>query len=333
MRGSPGTRAAARALHFRDPAHILEAFIPMQMKKLLPWAALVLGLAGGVVRTLDLVYGYDPVTLLPTDTPFRTMLIVLLLLSAAAFLLMSRSYRSKSDTQTAFESYFAPISTLSKTVSVLCAAVFALGGAGGFLLTILEMRTPHDPSPAELAGLYNPLLEQAAVIPLWILCILTAVMLFQTASACSHGFIAAEQTSLTTIPVFWAMYDLILTFQRNSGMPILSRYALQILSAALLALAFYYFSAFLFKIPRPSLFAFSSALAIVLALTSAGGILGAWLLTGTGSLTDLIRQACTLAAAVWLLAQLLHMPASQEPAYTAPGSDDPAPDGSDTAGV
>lgn len=301
----------------------------MQMKKLLPWAALVLGIIGGVVRTLDLVYGYDPTTLLPIDTPFQTLLIVLLLLSAAVLLLMSRSYRNKSDIQTAFESYFAPISTLSKTVSVLCAAVFALGGAGGFLLTILEMRTPHDPSAAELAGLYHPMLEQAATIPLWILCILTAVMLFQTASACSHGFIAAEQTSLTTIPVFWAMYDLILTFQRNSGMPILGLYALQILSAAFLALAFYCFSAFLFKIPRPSLFALSSALAVVLALTSAGGILGAWVLTGSGSLTNLLRQACTLAAAVWLLAQLLHMPVSKEPAYVAPAPDDAAPDGSD----
>lgn len=287
----------------------------MQMKKILPWLAVALGCVCGVLRGLDLALGYDAATGLPTGAPFETVLYAALALSLAAVVWCSRGYARRGRKEDAFETYFTPIGDLSKTVFVLCAAVFALAGLAGLFLTVTGAGAPaQDALLVESAQ--SPLFDLATGIPLWTLALLAAVTFVKLAGCCARGFISAEQAALTLIPVFWAMFVVIRIFKDNSGTPGLGHYVFELLAAALLTLAFYYFSGFFFAQPRPMRFAAVSAAAVVLSLTSAAGVLVA-LLLGTACQTEgLLRQACFAAAAAWFTAQLVQMAGAEE---TAPG--------------
>lgn len=290
----------------------------MQLKKMLPWTTLVLGLLCGLLRGLDLARGYDQVTGLPTGALWEPVLIVCLAAACVVLFLLARSYPGSSPKEKAFETYFTGAGDLYKTVSVLCAAVLALSGAAGLYFTLTGANTPKQSEVAVLAGTVNPLFDLIAQIPLWILAIVTAVVFIRMAGVAARGFISEEQAGLTIVPVFWSAFDLILTFKDNSGTPMLGHYVFELLAAGLLTLSFYYYAGFLFAKPHPARFAFCASMASCLALTSAVGV-GVAVLLGVDYLPGaLLRQACFVAAAAWLLSQLVLMAKGRAPSDAAP---------------
>lgn len=267
----------------------------MKSIRYIPIAAAVLGILGAVLRGMNLSSGYEPSTNLPIpgNKP-QIALVVLSIVVFLAMLLWSTLLRTRRGTS--FEDAFGCTSPLYKMIAVLSALIMGFSGLGGlYLLANGEL----------LSG--KTLFSNLPLIPLWVLALLTTFSFITVASGQSRGHISEGHAIFTIVPMFWACFDLIITFKDNGASPFVSLYAFELFAAIALVYSFYAMSAFLYSTSNPARFVCMSTLAVFFCFTCVGGYLVCALLGGsTITLTPeaMLRYACFGGSSVYLLSNL-----------------------------
>lgn len=273
----------------------------MNAKRLIPPVAGAAGVLGAVLRGLNLHTGYEPDTCLPIPGNMpQILLIILSVIVTAGMFFWSRGFASKRGSS--FETTFGCRSTGYKMLAVIAALIMGAAGAFG-LVTLLTGGIQIDPAAEGMQ-----MLDFIPLIPLWILAILTMVSFIVTASAQSRGSINESGAIFTIIPMFWACFDLIITFKDNGASPFVSLYAFELFAAIALVFAFYAIAGFLYSTSNPARFIFTASVGVFFSITCVGGYFICWLLGGSPvelSLESKLRYACFAAAAVYLLANLV----------------------------
>lgn len=269
----------------------------MKLKSYIPALAALAGVVGAVLRGLNLHTGYEEGTCLPIpgNAP-QTALIALSIVAVIAFLALSRLFRKQAGAP--FERAFGCGSALYKTVAVCAGLVMCAAGVYGLYLLITNRGGAQD---GTLAGLLP-------LIPLWVLAILTMVSFVVLASAQAHGSITEGRAVFSVIPMFWACFDLIITFKDNGASPFVSLYAFELFAAIALVFAFYAVAGFFYARSNPARFVFAASLGVFFSWTCVGGYLVCGLLGGTPVVLTteaVLRYACFGAASVYLLANLV----------------------------
>lgn len=267
----------------------------MKSIRILPAAVALFGIVGAILRGRNLYTGYEPVTNLPIagNMP-QTALILLSVVFFFAMLLWSTVLRSQKGT--AFEDAFGCEHTIYKMTAVLAALIMGVCGAGGLYLLFAGGSYPTVGLTANLP-----------LIPLWILAIVTAYSFVTVASSQAHGYISENRAAFTVVPMFWACFDLIITFKDNGASPFVSLYAFELFAAVFLVYAFYCMAAFLYSTGNPVRFVCTASLAVFFCMICIGGYLVCAALGGSTVVLDtegMLRYGCFGGSALYLLANL-----------------------------
>lgn len=265
----------------------------MKKSLLAPVLVAVFAVLGAALRGLNLMYGYEAGTKLPVRGDMaETALIAVCVLAAAALAVLALSFRAQRGIQ--FEDAFGTDNTFFKMISVIAGLIMLAAGAFGLYLAVSE-------------NTGAPLFAKLSLFPLWLLAMLTGACLIGIATALSRRQMSQSTASLTIIPMFWACFDLIITFKDNGSSPFIGLYAFELLAAIALTYAFYALAGFLYSTASPSRFIFSAGAAVILCLTCVGGTLIS-MASGVSPIVPtmdaLLRYACFLASGVWLFAML-----------------------------
>lgn len=268
------------------------------MKKnfLLPLVSLAAGAAAAVLRGLQLSTGYEPVTGLPiAGNLYWFALIGLCAVFLIAAFYLSRSYLPYEGRS--FEHMFHCKARSYKLIGVLACAVLLLSGATGFLTTLFSMDT-------------NIILQSIPMLALWMLAAVSGAALIGLMMAQSRIHINESSALCTIIPMFWACFDLIITFRDNGASPVLSMYAFDLLAAMSMMYAFYTMASFLYSTGHAARFSFFSSISCFLTIMTVGGYLVAGRMPAdfTGNpVNTLLRYACFTACTVFLTSNLFVM--------------------------
>lgn len=266
----------------------------MRSYRYIPIFAALAGICGAVLRGANLRTGYELGTRLPIagNLP-QTLLIILSILVFAALLLWTQPLKSRTGTLF-LDAFGCKDCTPYKALAALTAFVMGIAGIAGIYTLVTQ---PTEGLAASLP-----------MIPLWILAVLSMFSFIITASTQTHGVTTENRAIFAIIPMFWACFDLIITFRDNSASPFVSLYAFELLAAIFLMFAFYSFAGFLFSNGNPMRFALTSGAAVYLCFTCVGGYLISSIMGGspaTLTFEAMLRYLCFGASAVFLLANLL----------------------------
>lgn len=146
------------------------------------------------------------------------------------------------------------------------------------------------------------------MIPLWILSILTGGCFIGIAAALRRKTITESTAALTIVPMFWACFDLIITFKDNGASPFVGLYGFELLAAILLTYAFYSLAGFLYSTgqARPALsFPPACRHPVRFLCGRRGNFAGVGAAAISFSAETLLRYACFFASGVWLFAMLV----------------------------
>ncbi|WP_143436136.1 hypothetical protein [Intestinibacillus massiliensis] len=273
----------------------------MHAKRMIPLAAAAAGVLGAVLRGLNLHTGYEEGTCLPIPGNLpQILLIALSVVVAIGMLAWSRAFAPQRGVS--FERTFGCRTTGYKMLAAVTGLAMGVAGAAG-LFTLV---TGGIQSGFSSEG--KQLLDFIPLVPLWLLAILTMVSFIMTASAQSRGSINEGGAFFTIIPMFWACFDLIITFKDNGASPFVSLYAFELFAAIALVFAFYAIAGFLYSTSNPARFVFTAAVGVFFSFTCVGGYLVCWLLGGSPvelGAEAMLRYVCFAAASVYLLANLV----------------------------
>lgn len=273
----------------------------MNTKRFIPFAAIAAGVVGAVLRGLNLHAGYEASSLLPIpgNRP-QQFLIALSIVAVLGMFIWSRAFRAARGAS--FEDAFLCPHTGYKMLAVLCGGVIGVSGIVGLVSIVMDGLPSSDALPVG-----QRLIDLLPLVPLWILAVLTMVSFIVTASAQSKTM-TERRAIFTIIPMFWACFDLIITFKDNSASPFVSLYVFELFAAIALVFAFYTMAGFLYSTSNPARFVFTSAISIFFCFTCVGGYLVCWLLGGGPvvlSSETKLRYLCFAAASIYLLANLI----------------------------
>ena len=278
----------------------------MKLKASIPVLVGVAALAGAALRGWNLMNGYEAGTHLPVrGDPAETGLIALSAVMAAVLLAAAFGYRKNRGIP--FETAFAGSGTPFQALSAAAGLMMMAAGAAGLYVTVSGGPAPAG-GPETLIFTQTSPLANLPMIPLWILAILTGGCFIGIAAALRRKNITESTAALTIVPMFWACFDLIITFKDNGASPFVGLYGFELLAAILLTYAFYSLAGFLYSTASPARFVFSAGLAAILCVSCVGGA-GISLASGAAAISfsaeTLLRYACFLASGVWLFAMLV----------------------------
>ena len=227
--------------------------------------AFALGVPAAVLRGMEIMHAYDARTGMPLGASWMrfgvwglaVLVLVLAVLSSAP----------AQNCAVPYETLFSHQTTLSKTGAVAAAGVMLIGGVAGLAYTLLSGAMYRYDA---LTGTYQ--LDLTTAIPLlglWVL-VLCTVASFIVLLRVRHKEVTSKGAIFAVIPLYWAAFDLIVTFKETSISPFVSRYLIDLVSAILLMVAFYLHAAMLYGKPRVRLHLIAAALGIFFAVTGAG---------------------------------------------------------------
>lgn len=257
--------------------------------------AAAFGVPAAILRAVEIVYGYETSTGLPVQLfPARIAIWVIALIVCGLAFALSSPF--KGDTRS-YEEMFGKPSILRKTTAVIAGFMMILGGLCGFYCTMSQ----------EL--MYNPItgaFEIATALPLlglWTLALLSGGGFIVLVRARGQQ-IDKNSAIFTLFPLYWAAFDLIVTYKEASISPFVSRYALDLAVAGCLMIAFYLHAGILYGKPHLRASAIFSALAIFFSVTSLGEAVASLynpMLYTAASADGICRILCFGAAALWLV--------------------------------
>lgn len=273
---------------------------------------LIAGVIGAVLRGLSITKGLEWNTGLPVCGDLSSLLLkVLCVVVVVLAVVLSRRCYAKQGQQ-----YEAILGTLPSGARWIC-MVFGVGvvavGVGALVCTnriVLEQTSEYQPFgiPALIATLVQ-----------WALCIVSGLMLIGFAKRQDGREATKAQGLRAAVPMLWACLMLIMAYHENSGNPVMTDYAYELLLAIAILASFYAIACLFFAEPSARRVALFCGLAVFLTMTAVGGLLLAAImdttmlsLTLTAPTADLLRMAAYLMAGVYLLVQLTVIPAKTE---------------------
>lgn len=265
----------------------------MKSYKALPALTIGLCVPGVAVRALHLLNGFEIGTGLPAaGSVWLTACIALFALAAVVFAVCALPLRAEKHTP--FETLLGTQNVSFRTAAVTAGLLVALGGVA-YLLTTLRV-------PEQDAAVWARALEYVYAA----LTVIAGASLLGLAGAQGRTM-TARSAALTLPPLIWSCAHLLVTYRMTCIDPKLPSFGFGLVADVLLVLAFYHLARLLYGKPNPSLLAFFSASATVIAVSDLGGYGVAWLM-GLRAVDwpakTLLRGGVTVAACVLLLAEL-----------------------------
>ena len=238
----------------------------MKKSLFLPVYAVIGDIIAFILRLLQNRSGFDAATGLPIRGNLFHVLLPLYLLLFAASLLVIVLRQSKRDLR--FPRNFVTENLMLLTVAVC--GVFLMGVSGALELVSSFTGSSLLPNPDGLVYVMSARALQTQRIG-GALSVLIAVGLFPAVVACRKREEDAPQPfngSMLLIPAVCLVVRLVLCYREHSTSPIFFDYYLELLTLVLLILGFYRLSSFAFGQGRPRLYAFYTAMSVVLALAN-----------------------------------------------------------------
>ena len=220
------------------------------LKRILPVGVFLLGIVGAILRSVELTTLIDPTTNLYSGTGLFTIALPVLSL-VAAILAVLCGYRFVKEKIDSYQSVFTVRNTAAFLCLICSACILTIAGVGKIF------SVTYNPSIAQL--LYG------------IITVLAGLSLIHLARCRKSGDTNEYTRFVSTIPVFWACFLVILTFMEHPVEPVLQIFAYDLLASCAIVLAVYYSCAFLFQKLHLSMPIISSLLAIYFILVSFGG--------------------------------------------------------------
>lgn len=244
----------------------------MKNKLYLIWILLV-GVCGGVLRGMSLLFGYEAESGLPVagylPATILMALTIVVVLSAALAGKLGFAKRSS----WSFEQMYCG---MPGGVRVICAF---FGICTAILCGIGLLRVPEQ--CVEQATVYGDTilmpgtLIASATAVMWVLGLVSGICMLLLALRQGADKQAVKSTGLfATIPIFWCCLDLIMVYHENSGNPVLSDYSYLLLMIIAIMTAFYSMGSFLYSAKGAAArWVASAGIAVYLAFVNAGGAL------------------------------------------------------------
>lgn len=273
----------------------------MRFSKYLPPFVLIASVLGGLLRGINLITGYEVRTSLPIEGNLaQTALIILSIVMIIIVGALSRPYAQSNGKF--FIDTFGTNSNIYKSLVVLAGACMGISGLLGLYTTISDTLLGTSISAASM-NIYSELLP---LLPLWILAILSLVSFLVLAKSQFSGEITESRAGLSIIPMFWACFDLIITFKDNSISPFVSLYAFELFAAVFLVFAFYVFAGFFYAKSNIALFMFFSSMSVFFCITCAIGWVIAMVCSTNVTFADdtVFRYLGFVGAAIYLAANM-----------------------------
>jgi hypothetical protein len=251
-------------------------------------ALILMGLAGGAVRALELRYVYDAALGLPKPWhPITLALIALTAVAAAASFLLALKNNFNADTRGG-------------------------GFAGARLSLVLAALILACASIADVAGSDDWTLSRLVLSGLGLLAALLLVLMTKnTYAKMTNGM-------FSTVTVFWASFWFLLMFANNAGNPVIGTFWYEFMGVLFSLLSFYFFSGFHFNRPRPRLLAFALGMGVYFTLVSIVGVGAAWILFPAEALLDGVTLPDVLRL-LFALTYILSIPSLTSRVRTLPG--------------
>ncbi|MGI6335452.1 MAG: hypothetical protein ACOXZM_00045 [Eubacteriales bacterium] len=181
------------------------------------WLIVFLGVCGGVLRGLEVAlhFNWDTAFYEPFSTSFIMPLHAVI--STAAALLFA--YRGRGELPEYTEAYAMP-GKLSATLSALSCAVLSAAGLWKLVASVTRPKWSG--------------------IIFGILTILAGLVLLMLTHAKHRGVLSEYGRFISSLPVYWSCFLLILTYMEHPVEPVIRVFAYDILAACLIALAFFF---------------------------------------------------------------------------------------------
>lgn len=270
-----------------------------------------LGVPAAVLRGMDILHGYDAVTGVPSSTSWMRYLIWALSIVVLAVTFFATANSKHCSTH--YETLFPKPTMVSKTAGVLASGIIFVGGVIGLAYTVLSGNFFRYDA---LTNTQN--FDFATAIPLlglWGFAILTAVSLLIILRVRGQGKISEKGALFTLFPLYFAAFDLIVTFKEASTSPFVCRYSMDLVCAIMLMLAFYLHAAILYGKPRVRYYQVVSALGIFFSVTGIGEAVASLMhseLFAAASVDAICRSVCFVGVAVWLASESLNITEEKE---------------------
>lgn len=258
----------------------LQRILTMKQRLTMPLLAVLLGLAGFLLRLLQNLTGFEADTGLPLSGNVPAVLLPVLLAAAAVLLFLTARALPKGPVGQPFSAVFRAEDPRVLTALVLGVFLMAASGVLEITNTFLESGSVEYLTADGLV-LLNDRVGVISARAMGALSVAAAVSAFP-------AVMAVRRENVSPLPVLAApiclLARLVFAYRVHSVDPVLADYYLELLSLILLILALYRLSGFAAGCGSPRFFGIYSGLTTVLALTLlADGIRPAALLTLGGA--------------------------------------------------
>ncbi len=261
----------------------------------LPLLAAAGGLAGAVLRAMQLATGFEPMTGLYIQGGLWGRLLAVLLVGLG---LLCVFFARRGQHNASFETLFGSSSDLYKTILAFSGLLLAAGGAAWLPIELEAVQAfPEDTSPWILA------LE----IPFGLLCVAAGLCFVGLGATLARGAVTARSAKLVLPPLFWAAFQLLVVYRQYCVSANLALFTLEIFASIACVMAFYHFARMLYGRPAPRQFTFWAALGVMLSLSDVLGYCFSLALGNVAvrwTLGALVRGGCLMMGCVFLLTEL-----------------------------
>lgn len=267
----------------------------MRFYRHLPVFAVASGLAGALLRALQLSTGFELTTgLYLSENLWGRLLLGWLLLSTALCALLAR----RGQHHACFEELFGDGGDLYKTVVAFSGLLLAAGGVVWLPIELQAMQAMPEDSGSWILALE---------VPFGVLCVVAGLCFVGLGRALSRGEITERHAALTMPPLFWAAFHLLVVYRQYCVSANLALFTVEIFASISCVMAFYHFSRMLYGSPTPRQFTFWAAMSTVLSLTD---VFGYVLSLALGNLAvhwtigAIVRGGCLLMGNAFLFIEL-----------------------------
>lgn len=265
---------------------------------------LIAGVIGAVLRGLSITQGLEWNTGLPVRGDLSSLLLkVLCVVVVVLAIVISRCCYAKQGQQ--YEGIMGTQPSAARWICIVLGVGTVAVGVAALICTnrmVLEQTSEYQPFgvPALIAMLVQ-----------WVLCIVSGVLLIGFAKRQDGREATKAQGLRAAVPMLWACLMLIMAYHENSGNPVMTDYAYELLMAIAILASFYAIACLFFAEPSARRVALFSGLSVFLTMTVVGGLLLAAImdatmlsLTLTAPTADLLRMTAYLLVGGYLLVQL-----------------------------
>lgn len=275
----------------------------MKRYRSIPYLAIAGGILLSILRALQLSRGFEVGVGLARGgilSGFHGTLYLAGMALALVLWYFSRGYAK----DTSFEAMFSGSSNLAKVVLVLCGFSMMVGGA-----VWCWAAATAEPSAALAPSTLRWML--ALDLAFGLITIAAGGSLLPLTARLSREHTVSESTAYLTLPLlFWSALQLLIAYRVYSVSANLPLFAFELLTDAVLAMAFYHFARLLYGKPSPSSLLFFGGLGAALSLGNGFGLFIGRLSGAMVSVWDLkllARTGSMLAGGVVLLSLMLLM--------------------------